>query len=106
MRALRLPLPGVQVRMAKKENTMRALVAAALVMVISTAIAGDIDEAHRQALTGRDAYWNCLAQEYSRGSNDGMSGPDFMDHIASACPSERKYFRVALVDYLSQQFPE
>jgi len=85
---------------------MRTLVAAALVMVSSTAMAGDIDDAHRQALTGRDAYWNCLAQEYSRGGNDGKPGEDFVQRIASACPSERQYFRVALVDYLSQQFPD
>jgi hypothetical protein len=85
---------------------MRFLVAAASMVVASTAVAGDIDDAHRQALTGRDAYWNCLAREYSRGGNDGMSGADFVQRIASACPSERQYFRVALVDYLSQQFPD
>jgi hypothetical protein len=35
-----------------------------------------------------------------------MSGPDFTQHIASVCPSERQYFRVALVDYLTAQFPD
>jgi len=85
---------------------MRTLVAAALAMFVSTASADEVDEAHRQALTGRDAYWNCLAREYSRDSNEGLSGPEFTDLVASACPSERQYFRVALVDYLSQQFPD
>jgi hypothetical protein len=34
-----------------------------------------------------------------------MSGPDFTSLIASVCPSERQNFRVSLVDYLSQQYP-
>jgi len=34
-----------------------------------------------------------------------MSALDFTADIASACPSERQNFRVALLDYLSLQFP-
>jgi len=85
---------------------MRALVAAALVTAASAAVADELDDAHRQAVAGRDTYWNCLAQEYSRERNNGMTGPDFTSLIASVCPSERQSFRVALVDYLSMQFPD
>ena len=82
---------------------MRIMMAAALAMTASVAMADDLDDAHRQAISGRDSYWNCLAQEYN--SNKGMSGQDFTRHIASVCPSERQNFRVMLVDYLSMQFP-
>jgi hypothetical protein len=85
---------------------MRAIVVAMVVMTASVALADDVEDAHRQAVSGRDSYWNCLAREYSRDSNNGMSGPDFTSLIASVCPSERQNFRVTLVDYLSLQFPD
>jgi len=85
---------------------MRALMAAVVAMTASAALADDIDDAHRQAVSGRDSYWNCLAREYSRDGNRGMSGQDFTSLIASVCPSERQNFRVTLVDYLSLQFPD
>ena len=84
---------------------MRALMAAVLAMTVSAAMADDVEDAHRQAVAGRDSYWNCLAQEFSRDSNKAMSGPDFTSLIAGVCPSERQNFRVMLVDYLSLQFP-
>lgn len=84
---------------------MRMVIAAILAMTASAAMADDIEEAHRTALTGRDLYWNCLAKEYTQDSNKGMTGPDFTVHIASVCPSERQNFRVSLIDYLSMQFP-
>ena len=89
----------------KKENRMRTAIAAILVVTASAAMADDIDDAHRLALSGRDSYWHCLAQEYNQDSNRSMSGQDFTVHIASVCPSERQNFRVALMDYLSMQFP-
>ena len=85
---------------------MRALMVAVVALTASAAFADDIQDAHRQAVAGRDTYWNCLAREYSRDGNKGMSGPDFTSLIASACPSERQNFRVMLVDYLSLQFPD
>ena len=84
---------------------MRMMMAAALAMTTSAAIADDVEDAHRQAISGRDSYWNCLAQEYTRDGNNSMSEQDFTVHIASVCPSERQNFRVALVDYLTMQFP-
>ncbi len=85
---------------------MRALLLAVLaVMAASAAMADEVDNAHRLAVSGRDSYWNCLALEYRRETNKAMSGPDFTSLIASVCPSERQSFRVALVDYLSLQFP-
>jgi hypothetical protein len=96
---------------AKREKKMRALVAVAFVavalaMVTSAAMADELERAHKQTLEGRDAYWNCLAEEYTRDSNKTMSGQDFTSLIANACPSERQNFRVTLVDFLSQQFPD
>jgi hypothetical protein len=85
---------------------MRAMIAAALAMVTSVALADDLENAHRQTLAGRDAYWNCLAGEYTRDRNKTMSGQDFTSLIANACSSERQNFRVTLVDYLSLQFPD
>jgi hypothetical protein len=82
---------------------MRVLMATALAMVSSAAMADDIENAHRQTLAGRDSYWNCLAEEYTRDSNKTMSGQDFASLVANACPSERQNFRVMLVDYLSLQ---
>jgi hypothetical protein len=84
---------------------MRMMMAAALAMTASVAMADEIDDAHRQAISGRDSYWNCLAQEYTRDGNKSMSGPDFTHFIAGVCPSERQNFRASLVDYLSMQFP-
>jgi hypothetical protein len=85
---------------------MITAMATAVAMTASVALADEIGDAHRQAISGRDTYWNCLAQEYSRDSNKSMSGQDFTLHIASVCPSERQYFRVMLVGYLSMQYPD
>ena len=85
---------------------MRAFILAVLMMTASAALADDVTDAHRQAVSGRDSYWNCLAQEYSRDTNKGMSGPDFTSLIARACPSERQNFRVMLVGYLTMQYPD
>jgi hypothetical protein len=85
---------------------MRIFVVAALMLIASSAMADEIDDAHRQAITGRDTYWNCLAQEYSQDSNKAVSGPDFTSHIADVCSSERQNFRVSLVGYLTLQFPD
>jgi len=85
---------------------MRMVIAAVLAMTTSVALADELGDAHRQALVGRDSYWNCLAQEYSRDSNKSLSDQEFTLHIASVCPSERQSFRVSLVDYLTMQFPD
>ena len=85
---------------------MRLMIAAVWVMTASGAIAGEIEDAHRLALQGRNSYWNCLAREYSRDATKTMSEQDFSRDIASVCPSERQNFRVTLVDYLSMQFPD
>jgi hypothetical protein len=92
--------------MAKKENRMRVLIAAVVALTASVAMADDLDDAHRQALAGRDSYWNCLAEEYSRDRNEGMSGEQFTALIAGACASERQNLRVSLVSYLSMQYPD
>jgi hypothetical protein len=84
---------------------MRTVMAAVLAMTALPAMADDLDDAHRLALSGRDSYWHCLAREYNQDANRGMSGQDFTVHIASVCPSERQNFRVSLVDYLAMQFP-
>ena len=85
---------------------MRAFILAALAMTASAAVAGEIEDAHRQAVAGRDSYWNCLAREYPRDTNKSMSGEQFTSLIAGVCASERQNFRVMLVDYLSLQFPD
>jgi hypothetical protein len=84
---------------------MRILLALALAALASHAQAEEVDEAHRQALQGRDSYWNCLAREYSPDHVKRMSERDFTAVIAAACPSERQNFRVTLMDYLSMQNP-
>ena len=84
---------------------MRAIIAAVIVMMVSAAMAGEIEDAQRQAVAGRDSYWKCLAREYARDANASLLGRDFTSLVASACPSERQNFRVMLVDYLSRQFP-
>jgi hypothetical protein len=84
---------------------MRPIIVAVLAITSSCAWAGEVDDAHRQAVSGRDSYWNCLAREYQKDGNKSLSGQDFTSLIAGACPSERQNFRVSLVDFLSQQFP-
>lgn len=74
-------------------------------MTASAARADETDDAHRLAVSGRNDYWNCLAREFPRESNKSLSERDFSALIASACPSERQSFRVALVDFLGLQFP-
>jgi hypothetical protein len=88
------------------------MLGAALVMVTSAAMnvaamADDDDTkgAQKLAMQGRDDYWHCLAREYSRDSNQGLSEQDFGRSVAGACPSERQYYRVALLDYLTSQYP-
>jgi hypothetical protein len=79
---------------------------AVMAVTASAAMADDVEDAHRQALAGRDSYWNCLAQQYTRDDKAKMSEPDFTSLMASVCPSERQNFRVSLVDYLVLQFPD
>ena len=89
------------------------MLGAALVMMTSAAMtpavmADDDDDAkgaQKLAMQGRDDYWHCLAREYSRDSNQGLSEQDFGRSVAGACPSERQYYRVALLDYLTTQYP-
>ena len=85
---------------------MRIVLALAFALVTSSALANEIDEAHKLALQGRDSYWNCLAREYSPDHIKTMSAQDFTADIAAACPSERQNFRVSLIDYLKMQFPD
>lgn len=93
------------------------MVGAALVMMTSAAmtssVVADDDDAksdakgaQKLAMQGRDDYWHCLAREYSRDSNQGLSEQDFGRSVAGACPSERQYYRVALLDYLTTQYPD
>ncbi len=56
---------------------MRVMMAAMLAMTSSVAIADEIDDAHRLAVSGRDSYWNCLAREYPRDSNKNLSEAGF-----------------------------
>ncbi|WP_024507121.1 hypothetical protein [Bradyrhizobium sp. ARR65] len=84
---------------------MRMMLAVALTLAASQALADEVEDAHKLALQGRDSYWHCLAREYSRLDVKGMSAADFTADVASACPSERQNFRVRLLDYLSLQFP-
>ncbi|WIW44063.1 hypothetical protein ML401_21405 [Bradyrhizobium sp. 62B] len=86
---------------------------AALVMMTSAAmmssVTADDDDAkgaRKLAQQGRDDYWHCLAREYSRDSNQGMTEQDFGRSVAGACPSERQYYRVTLLDYLTTQYPD
>jgi hypothetical protein len=85
---------------------MRMLLAAALVLTATGALAGEVEDAHRLALQGRDSYWNCLAREYQSDGIRGMSAKDFTADIQSICPSERQNFRVTLIDFLSLQNPD
>lgn len=85
---------------------MRVILAAALAMLAPAAWADELDDAHRLAIQGRDSYWNCLAREYQNDGTKGMSAGDFTADIAHVCPSERQNFRVALIDYLSMQYPD
>jgi hypothetical protein len=82
---------------------MRILLAALMVVTTFPAFADEADDARRLAVSGRDAYWNCLAREYPRDSNKNMAEQEFAALIAAACASERQNFRVALVDYLGMQ---
>lgn len=90
----------------------RLLVGVALVMMSSAAMTSsaqaddDDDSAQKLAKQGRDDYWRCLSREYSRDSNQGRSEQDFGRSVASACPSERQHYRVALLDYLTTQYPD
>src|SRR5258708_6829343 len=90
---------------------MRAIILAVIAMLPSVAmskvvLAGEVEEAHREAVVGRDSYWNCLAQEYNRHRNKAMSGQDFTSVIACSGRSERQNFRCTLVDYLLRKFPD
>lgn len=85
---------------------MRIIIALALTLVASGALADELGDAHKLALQGRDSYWNCLAREYQNGGTKSMSAQDFTADIASVCPSERQNFRVTLIGYLSMQFPD
>jgi hypothetical protein len=102
-RAVQFVSVEVRATQKKKEKRMRILVAALLVMTAFPALADDADDARRLAVSGRDAYWNCLAREYPRDANKNMPEQEFAALISAACASERQNFRVALVDYLGTQ---
>ena len=69
---------------------MRVIIVAMVAIMSSIALADDVDEAHRRAVSGRDSYWNCLARQYQQQDNRNMSGPDFTSLIpAHVLPSGR-----------------
>ncbi|SFO68964.1 hypothetical protein SAMN05216330_104191 [Bradyrhizobium sp. Ghvi] len=85
-----------------------ALVTMTAAAMTCSAFAADDDDtkgAQKLAMQGRDDYWHCLAREYARDRNQGLSEQDFSRSVAGACPSERQYYRVALLDYLTAQYP-
>jgi hypothetical protein len=84
---------------------MRAFTVAMAAITASVAAAGEVDDAHRLAVAGRDSYWNCLAREYAQDRQNRVSGQEFTALLAGACRSERQNFRVALVNFLSLQSP-
>jgi hypothetical protein len=87
---------------------MRMLTMGAALILMTSAAMADDDEAkggRKLAQQGRDDYWHCLAREYSRDGNKGLSDQDFGRTVAGACPSERQHYRVALLDYLTAQYP-
>jgi hypothetical protein len=79
---------------------MRMVIAAVGAMIISAATADELEDAHRLAVAGRDSYWKCLAREYSRDSNQSMSGQDF-----AAQPRERVCFRKAEFSGCADKLP-
>jgi hypothetical protein len=85
---------------------MRMMIALALACIASSALADEVEDAHKEAIRGRDTYWNCLAREYSPDHIKTMSIEEFTADIAGACRSERQNFRVSLIDYLSMQRPD
>jgi hypothetical protein len=93
-------------KLLRRERRTRAIILALTVaMTTSAATANETGDSHRLAVSGRDDYWNCLARKFPRESNKSLSEQEFGALIASACPSERQNFRVALVDFLGLQFP-
>jgi hypothetical protein len=87
---------------------MRMLTMVAALLLVTTAAMADDDDAkggQKLAQQGRDDYWHCLAREYARDGNKALSDQDFGRAVASACPSERQHYRVALLDYLTTQYP-
>jgi len=85
---------------------MRVILAAVLALAASAAVADELGDALKLAVSGRDTYWTCIAQEYGRESNRGLSEQEFTRRVASVCPSERQSFRVALVEYLMMKSPD
>ena len=84
---------------------MRAIIGLVLGITASAAAADEIGDAQRQAVAGRDSYWHCLAQEYSKDRQNGVSEQEFSALLAGACRSERQNYRVTLVNFLAMQFP-
>lgn len=69
------------------------MLGAALVMMTSAAMTSvamadddDAKGAQKLAMQGRDDYWHCLAREYSRDSNQGMSEQDFGKSVSGPAP--------------------
>lgn len=84
---------------------MRMLIAAVLALAAPAALAGEIEDAHKLAMQGRDDYWHCLARQSSRDAAAKLSEPAFSQKVAGACSSERQNYRVSLLDYLTMQYP-
>jgi hypothetical protein len=70
---------------------MRVVIAAVVAVMISAAMADELEDAHRLAVSGRDSCWKCLAREYSSDSNKRLSGKDFATHLTSVCATEAEF---------------
>lgn len=75
------------------------MIAAVLVLISSVAIADEVEDAHRLAVTGRDSCWNCLAREYPRDTNKAMSEQDFTSLIT------RVHLRAAEFPHFAGRLP-
>lgn len=64
------------------------------------------ENSHKYAISGRDAYWQCLAEESVKAIAAAITAQDFKLLIEGSCAGQRQQFRVQMADYMGMMYPD
>ncbi|TFW51808.1 hypothetical protein CT676_43020 [Bradyrhizobium sp. MOS001] len=86
---------------------MRKLIAVIGLSILSSGFTtADKERAHSIAITARDAYWDCLAQEIVKVVKTAIPAQDFKLMLEGSCPDQKRDFRTKMSDYLAMMHPD
>jgi hypothetical protein len=97
---------GVAVMTTGAAATMRFLITAAAMLLLSGFTQAELEKAKNTKEFFKDGYWKCLATEILRVVPTNMSAQEFFVFTKRACPKERNDFFNTLSSYIEMLHPD